>query len=259
MSGWQHILAGSYTGRQNLLTSIDARLKIVFVAGGLFINLTAQSFLAPLAITIFCLAALFASRVRPGQVLLRMVLPLLFAASVLALQTFLNGTTPLFSFSLGGLTLTGFAEGLAIGLLIMWRVISGMLLILFLVMLTPTDKLLLAAAWFRLPKSFLELLVLIYRYIFVLVEEAVVIRDAQRARLGYRGWHRGIRSAGALGGSIILRAYDRASAAFDAMVARGFSGSIAVRRPAFLSHRDIPAALLLGLLLAAFYIAGRAL
>jgi cobalt/nickel transport system permease protein len=124
-------------------------------------------------------------------------------------------------------------------------------------MSTPANKLLLVASWFRVPKIFVELALIIYRYIFVLLEEILTIRDAQKVRLGYRNWRQSMRSISMLGGSLILRAYDRAERVFEAMIARGYTGAITITYTEGFSGKDYITAFCLISILAILYFIGR--
>jgi len=176
---------------------------------------------------------------------------------VLITQIFFYGTTPLFTIPFWGFHLRGYEEGLARGFLIVCRVIGGVSLILFLSMSTPANRLLLAASWFRLPKVFIELALLTYRYIFVLIEEAIAIRDAQRVRLGYRNWQQSMRSLSILGSSLILHAYDRAERVFEAMTVRGYTGTMTISYTENFVRRDFMAATCLSIVLVVFYLVGQ--
>jgi cobalt/nickel transport system permease protein len=251
------IFSDAFAHRENWVTGIEARIKIAFTVVALVINLLSPSVYTPIAITVFCLATLIAIKIPPKLLILRLVMPLVMAAVVLITQLFFYGTTPLFTVPFLGLNLVGYEEGLARGLLIMCRVIGGMSLILFLGMSTPAHRLLMAARWFRLPKVFVELSLLIYRYIFVLIEEAIVIKDAQRVRLGYSNWRQGMRSVGTLGGILVLRAYDRAERVFEAMIARGYSGALSINYAEHFGRKDFMAAVCLTTVLVTLYLVGQ--
>jgi cobalt/nickel transport system permease protein len=246
------IFSDVFAHKENCISRIEARTKIVFVVLALVINLLSPSVYAPLAIAVFCLATLVAIKIPPRLLLLRLIMPLVMAAVVLVTQLFFYGTTPLFTVPFLGVV--GYEEGLFHGLLIMSRVIGGVSLILFLGMSTPAHKLLMAARWFRLPKVFVELSLLIYRYIFVLIEEAISIKDAQRVRLGYGNWRRGMKSVGTLGGILVLRAYDRAERVFTAMIARGYSGALSVSYSEQFGGKDFIAAAALSTVLVIIYL-----
>jgi cobalt/nickel transport system permease protein len=99
---------------------------------------------------------------------------------------------------------------------------------LFLAMTTPmidlTDQL---RRW-HVPALFVELMMLIYRFIFVLLETASAMHTAQEARLGYTTARRALRSVGMLASNLYLRANARASALFTALTARGYTGELRV-------------------------------
>lgn len=80
----------------------------------------------------------------------------------------------------------------------------------------------------RVPQLFIELMVLMYRFIFVFIETAQAMYIAQNARLGYSNWRRSLRSAGMLAANLYLRSQSRASLLFTALTARGYSGELRV-------------------------------
>lgn len=251
------VFSDIFAHKENILTGIEARIKIIFVITTLIINLISPTIYAPLSIALVCLVALLAIGTPPMLLTLRLAMPLIMAAVVLVTQIFFYGHTVLFLIPAGSINFIGYKEGLTHGILIMCRVIGGVSLILFLSISTPAYKLLLAAIWFRVPKIVIELSLLIYRYIFVLLEETLNIRDAQRVRLGYHNWRQSMRSLTLLGASLILRAYDRADHIFQAMSARGYSGSIALNYTDRFGKKEIVTAVCLFCVLLVFYFMGR--
>ena len=101
---------------------------------------------------------------------------------------------------------------------------------LFLALTTPmvdlTDQL---RRW-RVPALFVELMSLVYRFIFVLIETAQAMHVAQEARLGYSTAGRSLRSVGMLVSNLYLRSNARAAALFTALTARGYTGDLTVLR-----------------------------
>src|SRR3989304_4075106 len=216
------VTSDTFAQKQNWGTFIDARVKMVFILMAVTVNLLFTSVWPSIGIAVMCVSALLSIKIPTRLLLMRLAMPLTMAATVAVIQLFLYGTTALFTIPV--LHWTGHAEGLSRGLLIMWRVVAGSSLVLFLSMSTPTNRLFTAAAWFKTPRILVELALLIYRYIFVLLDEVTTMRDAQRVRLGYHNWRQSISSFSVLGGSLILRAYDRAGRVFDAMLVRGYTG-----------------------------------
>ena len=81
-------------------------------------------------------------------------------------------------------------------------------------------------SWLRIPKGFIEITVFAYGYIFVLLDQGMVIYDAQKTRLGYSSFKRSLRSFGTLAGALILKAFEHSQNAAVAMVQRGYDGNI---------------------------------
>jgi cobalt/nickel transport system permease protein len=208
----------------NLITGIDARIKIAFILAALLLNLLSENLWTSAAIVVFCLTTLLLIKIPIRLLLTRLAMPAVMAIVILATQMFLVGNTPLLTIGTDSLHLAIYREGVAQGLIILSRVIAGVLLILFLSLSTPAHELLLAFAWFRMPGILVELGLLIYRYIFVLLDEAVIMSDAQKIRLGYSNWKRSMNSLYTLSTLLLLRAYDRSERVFDAMLVRGYDG-----------------------------------
>jgi cobalt/nickel transport system permease protein len=77
----------------------------------------------------------------------------------------------------------------------------------------------------RVPRVFVIQLLFLYRYLFVLAEEARRLRRARDLRVqGTRGLT--LRVAGSMAGSLFLRTLDRAERVFQAMAARGYDGQV---------------------------------
>ncbi len=78
----------------------------------------------------------------------------------------------------------------------------------------------------RVPKLFTELTELVYRFIFVLTEQAHRIKTAQEARLGYRDLSTSYRSTGILAGQLLLESLRRTDRIYDALESRGYQGEL---------------------------------
>ncbi|WP_425756616.1 cobalt ECF transporter T component CbiQ [Ihubacter sp. rT4E-8] len=80
----------------------------------------------------------------------------------------------------------------------------------------------------HVPPLIVELMLLIYRYIFVLLDVAYYITTSQSARLGYRNLSASYRSFAAMVQALFVRAMKRSRCLYDAMEARGYDGEIKV-------------------------------
>jgi cobalt/nickel transport system permease protein len=83
------------------------------------------------------------------------------------------------------------------------------------------------------PRVFAVQLLFLYRYLFVLGEEAVRLSRA-RALRSFDGRGMGLKVAASILGSLLLRTIDRAERIYVAMRSRGFDGEVRLlRRPRF--------------------------
>jgi cobalt/nickel transport system permease protein len=105
--------------------------------------------------------------------------------------------------------------------------------VVLLVSVTAMSGLLVGLRGLGVPALFIDLLALTYRYIFVLVDEAMRLKRAAAAR-GYRPrWLPQAMIVGRMAGSLFVRSYERAEAVYAAMLLRGYTG----RMPAAAPHR----------------------
>ncbi len=96
----------------------------------------------------------------------------------------------------------------------------------FLALNTPVTDVTMALERLHVPHLLVELMELIYRFIFVLTETASRIRLAQESRLGYQGLRRSLSSLGTLASMVFLRAWRKADRVYTALESRGYSGSL---------------------------------
>lgn len=88
------------------------------------------------------------------------------------------------------------------------------------------------------PRVFVVQLLFVYRYLFVLTEEASRMVRA-RALRSFPGKGTGMRVFGYLVGHLLLRTLDRAQRIHLAMLSRGFDGEIRILRPMRFGIRDL--------------------
>lgn len=101
---------------------------------------------------------------------------------------------------------------------------------------TPMVDLLAALRRLKVPKLMIELMGLIYRFIFVLLETADTMFTAQNSRLGYTSLSSAYRSLAALASTLFIRAYKRSDELYTALEARGYDGELSVLEEPFETH-----------------------
>jgi cobalt/nickel transport system permease protein len=88
------------------------------------------------------------------------------------------------------------------------------------------------------PRSFVMQLLFLYRYIFVLTDEALRLARARTLR-SFQSRGMGFKIFSYMIGQLLLRTLDRARRIHLAMLSRGFDGKIRLLRPLHLHGRDV--------------------
>ncbi len=212
--------------KDHFLSKIDARIKLLLTLILLAMILSYKGLFFPLWVIFFCLLLGAALRVPLRVFLLRLSEPLFISAVVVLLKTFFSGHLSLFSVSLFGFKIAATQEGLTEGLTIGCRIIGAVSVLAIMGFSTSFTEFMASLSWLRVPRGFIEVMVFAYRYIFVLLEEGLVIYNSQKTRLGYAGLKRGFSSFGTLTGSLILRVFEHSQNTAMALAQRGFDGRI---------------------------------
>lgn len=237
--GGMHQFIDGQGERRRLLVALDGRVKLMLMLLALGLNLTAGGFRFPLALVGLSLLAITASGVRLRSFLRRMAVPGMLAVIALVTQLFwypegeIAGTISMF-----GTDMVLHHGALVRGVELGSRILGGMSVLLFFSLTTPLPEMMRAAHFFRCPSVLVELALIMYRYIFLMFEEAARIRAAQKSRLGYVSFRNTLRSLSTLGGMLILRSYDRAERSFAAMRCRGYRGVLTAVVPGRLKGHD---------------------
>lgn len=217
-----------YTDRQNLLTRMDPRAKLIATAVTLASVLAAPGPLLPGAVCLVCVIVTISTGVRPRLLAARFAPALLMAGMAMALQMLFTGATPMAVFSFSGFSLSITQEGWVSGVMTATRVMGATSALLLLGFTTPAHRIFAALRWMGVSESWVELAMNIYRHTFTLIDSASDMYCAQRVRLGYAGTRRAAMSSGTLAGSVLLRSLEQAARAHEAMRARGYTGKTAV-------------------------------
>lgn len=173
----------------------------------------------------------------PLRIFVRLLLlPMSFLLiSVLTIAVNLSDKPEIFMISLPfsgnwmGISETGFHDALRLFL----KALGAVSCLYFLSLSTPMVDLFAALRKLRVPKLLVEMMELIYRFIFVLLETSDTIVTAQNARLGYTRLSTGYRSLSTLVSSLFIRAYKRSDDLYIALESRGYNGELNVLEEPF--------------------------
>lgn len=151
---------------------------------------------------------------------------LLIGSITILIHSYPEGTAVLAAVPVGG-RLWGFdAAALRQASTLFCKAMGAVACMYFLTLNTPVTDVTMALEKLRVPRLLVELMELIYRFIFVLSETAGSIRTAQASRLGYQGLRRSLSSLGTMASLVFLRAWRRADRIYAALESRGYAGSL---------------------------------
>lgn len=230
MTGMAHRLSLGSSRPNHPVRRADARLKLLSALALLLMVLSSRGSAFPLGVALFSLGLCVNLGVRPKILLFRFSEPLFIALVLFLLKLFGTGSEPLFSVNLVGLHLVGYREGLMEGVRLASRIAGSVSVLAVVGFSTPFTELMASLSWLKVPQVFVDISLFAWRYLFLLLEEAQVVYHAQRNRLGYAGYGRGIRSFGTLAGVLVIKAFDHSQQVTTAMVQRGYDGDLPLLR-----------------------------
>lgn len=159
-----------------------------------------------------------------------MLVPLTFLLLSTAAIIVNFSRVPLEAFALpvGGYYITGSWDSVLNGVQLIVTAMAAVSCLYFLSLNTTMTDILAVLRRLRCPALLVELMLLIYRYIFVLLDVAYYILTSQNSRLGHKDLKTSIHSFGGLVQALFIRAMKRSRSLYDAMEARCYDGEIRV-------------------------------
>lgn len=215
---------------QSRLRRVSPLPKLALTAAALLVCLCCNSVWVGLATVLVMGVLITALGGLPARVYLHFLkIPLAFLAVgglTILIRSYPAGAAVVAALPVGD-RLWGFTAGdLRQAASLFCKVLGAVGCMYFLSLNTPVTDLTMALERLHVPHLMVELMELIYRFIFVLAETAASIRVAQESRLGYQGFRRSLRSLGTLSSMVFLRAWRKAEGICTALDARGYTGSL---------------------------------
>lgn len=166
-----------------------------------------------------------------------MTIPLvfLFLSTIAILVNISRAPLDAFAIPLGSYYLTGSFYGLLKGARLIFTALAGVSCLYFLSLSTPITDILEVLKKLHVPGLITELMLLIYRYIFIMLHTASAITNAQNSRLGNKNIRIARKSFAAMISAVFILSVKRGDALYNAMEARCYNGRIRVlseERPA---------------------------
>lgn len=257
-----------YLPRRSPIHSLDPRVKLSLTLAFIFSVALTPTGAWPVYILYlsFVLAVEVLSDLGVGFVLKRAALAFPFVLAALPVIFSMPGE-PMFSFVLGPWRLVASQPGLERFLSIALKSWISVQAAIVLASSTSFPDLLVAMRAVRIPRLLVSIFGLMWRYLFVLADEALRLMRARAARSsassnpalkpgGSLVWR--ARVTGGMAGSLLLRGFERSDRIYMAMVSRGYDGEVrALPLPRLKASHWITLFVgiaLLGLLLSAAYL-----
>lgn len=223
-----------YRSRESIIHRLDPRIKLVLTVVFILTNTLLPTGAWPVYILLFALilSVEMLSELGVGYVLKRAMLALPFVLAALPLILTIPGKG-LFSLPVGPWTIRATYPGLERFISIVLKSWLSMQAAIVLAASTPFPDLLVAMRAVGVPRLLVSIFGLMWRYLFVLVDEAIRLLRARAARSsqsdlqgvkagGSFSWR--ARVAGGMAGNLFLRGFERSDRIYMAMVSRGYDG-----------------------------------
>lgn len=225
------------------LKRIDPLQKFVFALLTLGVCLWADT----LVISIAVLFIMGWMTIRSGGTPLSLFIKLLFVPMAflvigvltIAINISSNPQGFLLSLPIAGVWLGVSKVGMYEAVRLFFRVLGSVSCLYFLSLSTPMVDLLTVLRRLKVPKIMVEMMNLVYRFIFILMDTADTMLIAQNSRLGYRSLSTGYHSLGTLASTLFIRSYKRSNDLFIALESRGYDGDLNVLEEPFMKNRKI--------------------
>jgi cobalt/nickel transport system permease protein len=223
-----------YRPRDSVIHRLDPRIKLVLAVVFILTNALVPAGAWPIYILLFTLilSGEVISELGVGFVLKRSSLALPFVLAALPLILTIPGKT-LFSLPLGPFVIHASYPGLVRFASIAIKSWLSVQAAIVLAASTSFPDLLVAMRALHVPQLLVSIFGLMWRYMFVLVDEATRLLRARASRSGQSdlpGTRPGgniswlARVTGGMAGSLFLRAFERSDRIYMAMVSRGYDG-----------------------------------
>lgn len=213
------------------LANVSPEEKFSYAVFTLAICVISRSAAAALAV----LAVNGYLNVKKGRIPIRLYLkylmiPLIFLLlSTLAILVNISGK-PLDAYAIpvGEYYVTSSQAGIKRGVQMILTALASVSSLYVLSFHTPLTEILDVLKKLHVPGLFIELMLLVYRFIFILMESASAILTAQKARLGNRNLKTSIQSFGEMAAVVFVRSLKQSDALYNAMESRCYDGEIRV-------------------------------
>ncbi|OLN28013.1 cobalt ECF transporter T component CbiQ [Desulfosporosinus metallidurans] len=240
----------------NNLKTVHPVEKSLFAMITMVVCLTSPTVITPLIIVALMAGGIIFKAGIPARIFVKLMLvPLSFLLISVLTIAFSISTNPSgfwLAQTINGVTVGTRYPDLITAVHLFLRSLGAVSCLYFLALTTPMTELITVLNKMMVPVIITELMLLIYRFIFVFMETATTIRRAQLSRSGYVSMKSSYRSLSRLFSALLGKVFVKSQELYNSMAARCYTGEIKVltkKHPVNLSNYIIIIGLELPLIL----------
>lgn len=229
------------------LSDVSPEEKFAYAAATMLVCVVSRSVLAAgMALTVSAVLNVKKGKVPARRYFRFLLIPLAFLL-LSTLAVFVNfSETPMdaYAVAVGNFYITSSRSGILRGVQMILTALAAISCLYVLSLNTPMTEILNVLEKLHVPETLIELMMLTYRFIFILMEEGLAVLTAQKARLGNRDLRTSVRSFGQMASVLLIRALKRSDALYNAMESRCYDGRIRVLKKKYTVSKKRVAALI---------------
>lgn len=224
----------------NLIYRLDPRTKLIFSLAFLILMvLTPVKEIEKFGFYfVLILTIIFVARISPAYIFKRSIITFPFVLAVAGLAVFFTEGRIIKEIDFVLFKIRFTYEGISILLNVLVKSWLSVVALTTMMLTTRFEDLLRGLELLKVPQIIVVMMSFMYRYIFVLIDEAAHLMQARNVRyFGGKFLHQ-IPILGNMVGILFIRTYERAERIYAAMAARGFTGRMHSINPLKFSFKD---------------------
>ena len=174
---------------------------------------------------------------------------LLISVAVININ-FSKNITDFYYFNIGDLYIYTTDENIKKSCILFWRALSGVSSMYMLALSTPLNEIIYVMKKARTPKIIIELMYLVYRFIFIMRDSYKSMRKSIESRLGFIDYRTSLLSFGKIISNILIISLRKSNSFYDAMESRCYRGEIRF----FIKEKRINKKVIIGMGLSIIYL-----
>ena len=220
-----------YIAQTNRLSDVNPDLKIAISIGVMLIALFLTNIpLEILIIIVMAIGIIGIAKIKFSDYLKFMTIPFSFTLITCLFLLFFFGTGEII-WNSGISWFVIRQDALNLAILVFFRVFACVSCLGFMSLTTPINDFLHTLAKIHVPREIIELSMLMYNIIFIFLAEVETMKNAQKSRLGFRGFLDSFKSLGLIVSNLFLKSLDKADMLQKALESRGYRGDIPIYEP----------------------------